>query len=135
MIAVKEVVDSDDIVIVTEQGMVIRQHASDIRVAGRNTQGVRLIRLSSGDAIADVAAVVAEEHEDTLIDEQVSAKQTDKSSQRTENTKPSSNGQKKKPAENEQKKKENQQKEKKEAKSQKTEKGKKQKGSSPKKKK
>jgi DNA gyrase subunit A len=77
MIAVKEVVDSDDIVIVTEQGMVIRQHASDIRIAGRNTQGVRLIRLSSGDAIADVAAVVAEELEDTLIEEQVSAKQVE----------------------------------------------------------
>ncbi|MGD0337335.1 MAG: DNA gyrase subunit A [Bacteroidota bacterium] len=84
MIAIKEVVDSDDIVIVTEQGMVIRQHASDIRIAGRNTQGVRLIRLSSGDAIADVAAAVAEEHEDTLIDEQVSAKQSEQPLQRSE---------------------------------------------------
>ncbi len=89
MIAIKEVVDSDDIVIVTEQGMVIRQHTSDIRVAGRNTQGVRLIRLSSGDAIADVAAVVAEEREDTLIDEQVSAKQSEQLPQRSEKNLPS----------------------------------------------
>ena len=61
MVAIKEVVDSDDVVIVTSNGIVIRQHVSDIRVAGRNTQGVRLIRLDEGDTVSDVAAVVAEE--------------------------------------------------------------------------
>lgn len=63
MVAIKEVVESDDIVIVTVNGIVIRQHASEIRIAGRNTQGVRLIRLDSGDAISDVAAVASEEGE------------------------------------------------------------------------
>ena len=63
MVAIREVTDSDDIVIVTTQGMVIRQNAKDIRVAGRNTQGVRLIRLDAGDDVADVAAVVGEEEE------------------------------------------------------------------------
>jgi len=38
MVAIKEVIDTEDIVIVTSDGMVIRQHAADIRVAGRNTQ-------------------------------------------------------------------------------------------------
>jgi DNA gyrase subunit A len=61
MVVIKEVVDTDDIVIVTNNGMVIRQNAAAIRVAGRNTQGVRLIRLLDGDSIADIAAVVAEE--------------------------------------------------------------------------
>jgi DNA gyrase subunit A len=61
MVVIKEVVDTDDIVIVTTNGMVIRQNAAAIRVAGRNTQGVRLIRLLEGDTIADIAAVVAEE--------------------------------------------------------------------------
>jgi DNA gyrase subunit A len=61
MVVIKEVVDTDDIVIVTTNGMVIRQNAAAIRVAGRNTQGVRLIRLQDGDSIADIAAVVAEE--------------------------------------------------------------------------
>ncbi len=61
MVAIKEVVDSDDVVIVTTNGIVIRQHASDIRVAGRNTQGVRLIRLDEGDSVSDVAAVVSED--------------------------------------------------------------------------
>jgi len=63
MVAIKDVVESDDVVIVTSGGIVIRQHASDIRVAGRNTQGVRLIRLDEGDSVSDVAAVMAEEEE------------------------------------------------------------------------
>ena len=68
MVAIKEVVDNDDIVVVTGNGMVIRQHAADIRVAGRNTQGVRLIRLNEGDVVTDVAAVVAEEDEERRIE-------------------------------------------------------------------
>ncbi|HWP81822.1 MAG TPA: DNA gyrase subunit A [Bacteroidota bacterium] len=66
MVAIKEVTDTDDIVVVTTNGMVIRQHATDIRVAGRNTQGVRLIKLDEGDTVADVAAVVAEAEEENL---------------------------------------------------------------------
>jgi DNA gyrase/topoisomerase IV subunit A len=50
--------------------MVIRQHAADIRVAGRNTQGVHLIRLKEGDSIAAVAAVVAEEEEKQLAEKE-----------------------------------------------------------------
>ena len=64
MVTIREVTDSDDIVVITSNGMIIRQHASDIRVAGRNTQGVRLIRLEEGDEVVDVAAVLAEEEED-----------------------------------------------------------------------
>jgi DNA gyrase subunit A len=57
VIALKEVADSDDIVVMTEGGMVIRQHVAEIRVLGRNTQGVRLIRLNDGDKITGVAIV------------------------------------------------------------------------------
>jgi DNA gyrase subunit A len=70
MVAIKEALDTDDIVIVTSEGMIIRQHASDIRVAGRNTQGVRLIRLKEGDTIADVAVVIAEDEEEKQLAEQ-----------------------------------------------------------------
>ncbi len=63
MVAIKEVLDRDDIVIVTDQGIVIRQHASEIRIAGRNTQGVRLIRLDQGDHISDVEVVMPEEED------------------------------------------------------------------------
>jgi DNA gyrase subunit A len=63
MIAITEVMDSDDVVIVTNGGKIIRQHASDIRVAGRNTQGVRLIRLEDKDRVSDVSAVPSEVEE------------------------------------------------------------------------
>ncbi len=61
LIAMKEVNDGDELVIITTQGMVIRQSVSELRVMGRNTQGVRLIRLNEGDDIADIARVIPEE--------------------------------------------------------------------------
>jgi DNA gyrase subunit A len=64
MISIREVVDNDDLMIITNRGLMIRQHVSDIRVMGRNTQGVRLIKLSEGDTISAVASVVGEEDEE-----------------------------------------------------------------------
>lgn len=61
VVAMREVVDADDIVVMTEGGMVIRQHVADIRVLGRNTQGVRLIRLNENDRITGIAVVRADE--------------------------------------------------------------------------
>jgi DNA gyrase subunit A len=63
MVAIREVLESDDIVVVTSGGIVIRQHASEVRLAGRNTQGVRLIKLGEGDTVSDVASVMAEDQE------------------------------------------------------------------------
>ncbi len=61
MMAMMEVVDGDELVIISTHGMVIRQTVRDIRIMGRNTQGVRVIRLNEGDAIADIAKVIPEE--------------------------------------------------------------------------
>jgi DNA gyrase subunit A len=61
MVAIKEVLENDDIVVVTSQGVVIRQPAKTIRIAGRNTQGVRLIRLDEKDRIAAIAVVPSED--------------------------------------------------------------------------
>lgn len=61
MIALMEVTDKDELVIISTKGMVIRQSVKDIRVMGRNTQGVRVIRLNDGDTIADIARVVSED--------------------------------------------------------------------------
>lgn len=63
MIAMMEVVDRDELVIISTQGMVIRQSVKDLRVMGRNTQGVRVIRLNEGDSIADIARVVPEDED------------------------------------------------------------------------
>jgi len=75
MVAIKETFDNDDIVVVSTGGMVIRQHASDIRVTGRNTQGVRIIRLDEGDMISALAIVPSEENEN--LEEKENGTQTD----------------------------------------------------------
>ncbi len=63
VIAVKEVVDQDGLMIITEKGIVIRQDIKSIRVIGRATQGVKLINLESGDRVTDVARIIAEDDE------------------------------------------------------------------------
>lgn len=63
MISMMEVVDKDELVIISTQGMVIKQSIKDIRIMGRNTQGVRVIRLNEGDSIADIARVISEGEE------------------------------------------------------------------------
>ncbi len=55
VIAVHEVADDDELLLVTKKGLVIRQSAKDTRITGRNTQGVWLIKLKAGDVLADVA--------------------------------------------------------------------------------
>jgi DNA gyrase subunit A len=67
MVAIREVREADDIVVVTSGGIVIRQHASEIRVAGRNTQGVRLIKLDEKDTVSDVASVMSEDEDPETI--------------------------------------------------------------------
>jgi DNA gyrase subunit A len=67
MISLMEVVDGDELVIITTQGMVIRQGVTEIRVMGRNTQGVRVIRLKDSDKIADISKVVPEEEEPPVV--------------------------------------------------------------------
>ena len=52
--------DSEDLVVITQKGVLIRQPVKDIRTIGRNTQGVKLIRLDEGDSIADIATVSRE---------------------------------------------------------------------------
>lgn len=55
VVALLEITDDDDLVVITKSGRLIRQPARDIRLIGRNTQGVRLIRLEEGEEIADIA--------------------------------------------------------------------------------
>jgi DNA gyrase subunit A len=57
LIAIKEVVEDDDLMIINKSGITIRMPISDMRVMGRATQGVRLINLRNGDTIAAVTKV------------------------------------------------------------------------------
>ena len=68
MIAIKEVQNTDDVVVVTSSGMVIRQRAEDIRVSGRNTSGVRLIRLRDKDEVTAVAIVRSVDEEEKQLE-------------------------------------------------------------------
>lgn len=66
LIAIKSVVDSDDLMIINKSGITIRMPVSDLRVMGRATQGVRLIRLDDDDSIASVAKVEEVKADDEL---------------------------------------------------------------------
>ncbi len=57
LIAIKSVTDTDDLMIINKSGIIIRMDCSDLRVMGRATQGVRLIKLDDDDSIASVTKV------------------------------------------------------------------------------
>ncbi len=61
VVAIMEVLDGDELILITKRGIAIRSAVKDIHVIGRNTQGVRLMSLSDNDLVTDVARVVAEE--------------------------------------------------------------------------
>jgi len=63
VVAVKEVVDGEELMVITRQGQVIRMPVKGISVIGRNTQGVRMVTLEEGDQVTDVTRVVTEEPE------------------------------------------------------------------------
>ena len=69
VVALINVSDEDEIMMMTANGMVIRAAIKTIRSIGRNTQGVTLISLKKGDKLVSVAPVVSEEKEETEIDE------------------------------------------------------------------
>jgi len=61
LIAIKDVSDNDDLMIINRSGIIIRMAVVNLRVMGRATQGVRLINIKEGDAIASVARVEVED--------------------------------------------------------------------------
>jgi len=63
LVAIKNVTDDDDLMIICRSGMTIRMPVSTIRVAGRATQGVKLINIREGDSIAAVSVVTHEEEQ------------------------------------------------------------------------
>lgn len=58
------VIESEDIMVITTNGVVIRQNIGNINIIGRNTQGVRIIRLDADDQVSDIARIVQEEEVD-----------------------------------------------------------------------
>jgi len=61
MVNIMEVVDTDDLIVITDSGVLMRQPVSDIRTIGRVTQGVRLVKLDGGTIISSITRVMKEE--------------------------------------------------------------------------
>ena len=68
LIAINNVTDADDLMIINKSGLTIRMMVSDLRVMGRATQGVRLINIKGNDSIAAVTKVLRED-EEVVLDE------------------------------------------------------------------
>ena len=66
-VSIKEVLPDDELMLITKQGIAIRMPVKGIRVAGRNTQGVKLVNLDPNDLVTDVARVVPDD--DTEVGE------------------------------------------------------------------
>jgi DNA gyrase subunit A len=74
LVAIKEVVDTDDLMIINRSGITIRMEVKGVRVMGRATQGVKLIRLNEGDSISSVEKIeLLEEETGTEIDDDQNA--------------------------------------------------------------
>ena len=75
LVAIQNVTDDDDLMIINRSGLTIRMAVSEIRIAGRATQGVKLINIKDGDSIASVSVVTKsdeEEEGEPMIDTQAS---------------------------------------------------------------
>jgi len=68
IIALKEVLPDDELMMITKKGIMIRVPVEGIRISGRNTQGVKVMNLTAGDLVVDVARVVKED-EDEAVEE------------------------------------------------------------------
>jgi DNA gyrase subunit A len=65
LVAIKAVSDENDLMIINKSGIAIRMSVDSLRIMGRATQGVRVINLRSGDSIASVAVVPAQDEKDS----------------------------------------------------------------------
>ncbi|CAM1348690.1 DNA gyrase subunit A [Tenacibaculum halocynthiae] len=82
LVAIKNVDDSNDLMIINKSGLTIRMAVEDLRVMGRATQGVRLINIKNNDSIAAVAKVMHEEEE---IDEDENGMEIENENDNNEN--------------------------------------------------
>ncbi|MFQ3182197.1 MAG: DNA gyrase subunit A, partial [Polaribacter sp.] len=71
LVAIKNVDDSHDLMIINRSGLTIRMAVEDLRVMGRATQGVRLINIKGTDSIAAVAKVAHEEESEVALEQDI----------------------------------------------------------------
>jgi DNA gyrase subunit A len=87
LIAIKDVTDENDLMIITRNGIAIRMKMEDVRVMGRATQGVRLIKIRDNDNIASVARVPkVEEEEGAEENQEVNSDDSNNNEENNSNT-------------------------------------------------
>ena len=67
MVSIMEVVDADDLIVITDKGVLMRQPVSHIRTIGRVTQGVKLVKLDDGTKISSISRVINDENPEEVI--------------------------------------------------------------------
>ena len=82
LVSIKEVLDTDDLMIINKSGITIRMEVKDLRVMGRATQGVKLIRLNENDEISSVEAI--HKIEDTEVENETAFESDDEKDEKTE---------------------------------------------------
>ena len=70
MVAILDVIETDDLMIITNKGVMIRQSVEHIRTIGRNTQGVKLLKLDDGSKISSITKVMDKEEKENEINEE-----------------------------------------------------------------
>ena len=76
MIGVRQVTESDELVMIANSGKIIRTSVSDVSIIGRNTQGVRLMRMGDDEYVAGIALLAEEEDEEDVEDVEEQGEET-----------------------------------------------------------
>ncbi len=84
LVAIKTVTDSDDLMIINKSGITIRMEVKDLRIMGRATQGVRLIKLNDGDEISSIEVIQKIEDDDVENNETESSNENEESANEKE---------------------------------------------------
>jgi len=67
VVGVQQVTEEDQLMLISNKGKIIRMRIKDIRIIGRNTQGVRLIELEEGERVVSLARLAEKEDEDEVV--------------------------------------------------------------------
>jgi len=67
VVSLMEMVQDDEIMLITKQGVIIRSAVNEVRNTGRNAQGVRLVNLDANDVVCSVARVITEKEEEGSV--------------------------------------------------------------------
>ena len=84
LVAIKEVVDTDDLMIINKSGIIIRISVDNLRVMGRATQGERLIKVGENDEISSVEKISKEEDVEEIDSSQIAENSSENSEDKDE---------------------------------------------------